>query len=88
MADKNEMPHPYPFQEPSEGDAVRVRFIDINNAPQEAEGEVVDKTNSAGMSWVAVVDAGHTTYSLTFDEDRNHCGVAGYGPACEVVVIS
>lgn len=83
-----EMPNPYPFQEPDEGDAVRVRFIDINNAPQQVEGEVAEKAEEDGDGWEVEIDAGYTTYRVSYNAGNENYGVHGYGPACEIVVIS
>lgn len=83
-----EMPSPYPYQEPDEGDAVRVRYIDINNTSQTAEGEVSEKSSSDNGSWTAIIDAGYTDYNVSYNAENDNYGVHGYGPACEVVVIS
>lgn len=88
-------PDGYPLQEPEEGDAIRVRFIDVENKPQTLEGEVIAKhTPSEGdgsVWWEAHVDAGHTKYFIQYSKSWNtsyNAQVDGYGPACEIVIIS
>jgi len=88
MAEMASEERSYPFEEPEHGDVVRVRFIDTNNAPQQIEGEVVTKLGFSD-SYEMEVDAGYTTFKVRkFANHPREAEVEGYGPACEIVVIS
>lgn len=78
----------FPFEEPEVGDAVRVRYIDMNDYPVEAKGEVQRKEMWDDGDYVFVLDSGFTEYTVSFYQEENCAQVDGYGPASEIQVIS